>query len=54
MQTRPTCSAPAVDPSLPFETFEEILFYNLGSAQVIMRWVDQNTNMGTPKYDWTH
>ena len=28
-QTRPIFS-------LPFETYEEILFYNLGSAQVIM------------------
>ena len=35
MQTRPTCSARAVDPSLPFETYEEILLYDLGSARVI-------------------
>ena len=34
MQTRPTSSARAVDPSLPFETYGEILVYNLGSAQV--------------------
>ena len=35
MQTRQTCSARAVDPSLPFEAYEEILCYNLGSTQVM-------------------
>ena len=35
--TRPTCSARAVDPSLPFEAYGEILFHNFGSAQVIMK-----------------
>ena len=30
MQTRPTCSASAVEP-LPFGVYEEILFYNLGA-----------------------
>ena len=34
IETRPIRSACAVDPSLPLETYEEILFYTLGSALV--------------------
>ena len=36
-QSQLTCSARAVDPALPFETYKEILFDTLGSAQVTRR-----------------